>query len=98
MRDADSPLSSPTSLGGLADDLERVVQEATNSATWHVKCGPGHESHAGFETQEAAVEAACRLMDSGYAIVGVGRGPGDGGLDREQLAVAYATWVRVRHH
>jgi hypothetical protein len=30
MRDADSPLSSPASLGHLADDLGRVVRDTTN--------------------------------------------------------------------
>ena len=97
MRKEDSPSSSPTSLGALSDDLEHVVEEITELTTWHVRCGTGHESIVGLETQEEAIEAACRLMDGGFNVVGIGSGAEDA-LCCEQLALIYAIWVRARHH
>ena len=47
----------------------------------------------GFDTQDTAVEAACRLMDGGYNVVGVGTGPDENALSREDLARIYAIQV-----
>jgi hypothetical protein len=98
MRKEDSPLSSPTSLGALSDDLEHVVEEITELTTWHVRCGPGHESIVGLDTQEEAIEVACRLLDGGVDVVGLGPGPGSDILSQEQSALVYARWVGARHH
>jgi hypothetical protein len=48
-------------------------------------------------TPEAAIEAACRLIDDGYDVYGIGTGTFFDSIEREQIARIYAMWDRVRH-
>jgi hypothetical protein len=65
--------------------------------TWHVqyrKDGTHHiERHP---SPELAIEAACRLIDEGCDVYGIGAGPLADSIDREQIANIYALWARAK--
>jgi hypothetical protein len=46
-----------------------------------------------YPTPEAAIEAACRLIDGGADVYGIGTGPLTDSIDREQIAKIYALWA-----
>jgi hypothetical protein len=48
-------------------------------------------------TPEAAIEAACLLIEDGYDVFGIGTGPLEHSIDREQIARLYALWLRPRN-
>jgi hypothetical protein len=41
-----------------------------------------------------AIEAACRLVDEGDDVFGIGTGSLDDSIDRDQIARSYAIWTR----
>jgi hypothetical protein len=47
-------------------------------------------------TPEAAIEAACQLIDDGYDVFGIGAGPLSDSIDREQIARIYNIWARAK--
>jgi hypothetical protein len=65
--------------------------------TWHVQyrnqAGDHIAQHPG---PELAIEAACRLMDDGWDVYGIGTGPLTDSIDKEQIARIYAMWMRPR--
>jgi DNA-binding LacI/PurR family transcriptional regulator len=52
----------------------------------------------GFDSSDAATEAACRLLDGGSDVIGIDAGQDERAIDRERLALIYAAWVRARYH
>ena len=65
--------------------------------TWHVQYRKDGASHlARHPSPEEAIEAACRLIDDGCDVYGVGTGPLTDSIDREQIARIYAMWARVK--
>jgi hypothetical protein len=70
-------------------------------AVWRIQYGQGvADGIEAFESSDAATEAACRLLDSGSDVVGIGMGIGSdkSAIGRERLALIYALWVRARYH
>jgi hypothetical protein len=66
--------------------------------TWHVQYSKDAIDHiARHPSPEKAIEAACRLMDDGCDVYGVGTGPLTDSIDKEQIARIYAMWERARH-
>jgi hypothetical protein len=66
--------------------------------TWHVqyrKAGSGHVVTA--PSPEAAIEAACRLIDEGCDVFGVGTGPLTDTIASKEIAKIYAIWAREAH-
>jgi hypothetical protein len=64
---------------------------------WHVQYRKGAASHvATHPSPEQAIEAACRLIDDGCDVYGVGTGPLTDSIDREQIARVYAMWARAK--
>jgi hypothetical protein len=47
-------------------------------------------------TAEAAIEAACRLIDDACDVFGLGAGPLSDTIDREQIAGIYRLWARAK--
>jgi hypothetical protein len=45
-------------------------------------------------TPEAAIVAACRMMDEGRDVFGIGTGPLEESISPEQIACIYTIWVR----
>ena len=48
-------------------------------------------------TPEAAIEPACRLLDEGSDVFGIGTGPLTDTIARNEIARIYAIWVRGKH-
>jgi hypothetical protein len=45
---------------------------------------------------ERAIEAACRLIDGGCDVYGIGTGPLSDSISKETIARIYAIWARAR--
>jgi len=46
-------------------------------------------------TPEQAIETACRLLDDGCDVYGIGTGPLTDSIGKEQIARIYDMWVRA---
>jgi hypothetical protein len=65
--------------------------------TWHVQYHKGATDHIErHPSPERAIEAACRLIDEGCDVYGVGTGPLTDSIDRDQIARIYAMWAREK--
>ena len=65
---------------------------------WHVQYSKGPTSHVAWHlSPEQAIEAACRLIDDGCDVFGIGTGPLADSIDREQIARIYAMWARAKY-
>ncbi len=49
-----------------------------------------------FPTPETAIENACRLIDEGHDVFGIGTGALTDSIEREQIAGIYAMWARAK--
>ena len=49
-----------------------------------------------FPSPETAIENACRLIDDGHDVFGIGTGALTNSIEREQIARIYATWTRAK--
>lgn len=65
---------------------------------WHVQYRgrDGVDHVVMHSTPEEAIEAACRLIDDGCDVYGVGTGPLTDSIAREDIARIYVFWVRAR--
>ena len=68
------------------------------SMTWHVRFRfDGTNNIARYPTELAAIEAACRLIDDGCRVFGIGpRSRGDT-LDKDQIACVHELWTKSKH-
>jgi hypothetical protein len=65
--------------------------------TWHVQYHKDAMDHIErYPSPERAIEAACRLIDDGCDVYGVGTGPLTDSIEREQIARIYAMWARAK--
>jgi hypothetical protein len=65
--------------------------------TWHVQYHKDATDHiVRYPSPERAIEAACRLIDDGCDVYGVGTGPLSDSIEREQIVRIYAMWARVK--
>ena len=65
--------------------------------TWHVQYRKGATDHIErHPSPERAIESACRLIDDGCDVYGVGTGPLRDSIEREQIAGIYAIWARAK--
>jgi hypothetical protein len=65
---------------------------------WHVQylTEEGIGAVARFPTPELAIKQACRLLDDGFDVYGIGTGPLSDSIDRSQIARIYSMWKRTR--
>ena len=62
--------------------------------TWHIQYRKDAIDRIEIHpSPERAIEAACRLIEEGHDVYGVGNGPLTDSIDREQIARIYAMWV-----
>ena len=47
-----------------------------------------------FPSPETAIENACRLIDEGHDVSGIGTGDPTNSIEPEQIARIYAIWTR----
>ena len=65
---------------------------------WHVQfIKDGKDGIALHLSPEAAIEAACRMIDDGYDVYGIGTGPLTDSIDKDQIARIYEIWARAEH-
>jgi hypothetical protein len=66
---------------------------------WHVQYRRGGMDHlVMFPSPEAAIENACRLIDDGHDVfgIGIGTGPLADSIEREQIVRIYTIWTRAK--
>jgi hypothetical protein len=65
--------------------------------TWHVQYQKDAIDHiARYPSPEQAIEAACRLIDDGCDVYGIGTGPLTDSITRDEIARIYAFWARAK--
>jgi hypothetical protein len=65
--------------------------------TWHVQYRKDAIDHIDrHPSPERAIESACRLIDDGFDVYGVGTGPLSDSIEREQIARIYVMWARAK--
>jgi hypothetical protein len=66
--------------------------------TWHVQYRDADinriERHP---SPEMAIESACRLIEDGRDVFGIGTGPLEESITRDEIARIYVLWVRAKH-
>jgi hypothetical protein len=63
------------------------------SMIWHVQYGA--DTVVRFQTPEAAIEAACQLIDCGHEVTGLGMGDITDSISKVEIAKIYAIWARA---
>jgi hypothetical protein len=64
---------------------------------WFVRYKKSAEDQlARMRTPEQAIETACRLLDDGCEVYGIGTGALTDSIEKEQIARIYDLWVRAR--
>jgi len=56
----------------------------------------GTEQLVIFPSPETAIEGACRLIDDGHDVFGIGAEALTDSIEREQIARIYAMWTRAK--
>ena len=65
--------------------------------TWHIQYRQGTTDHiVRHPSPEGAIEAACRLIDEGWDVFGIGTGELRDSVGRETIARIYDIWVRAK--
>ncbi len=65
---------------------------------WHVQYWKDAvETIERHPSPERAIEAACRLIDDGFDVCGIGTGPLADSIGRDEIAKIYAMWERAKH-
>jgi len=63
--------------------------------TWHVQYREGGTDHlVRYPTPEEAIESACRLIDEGCDVYGMGTGSLSTSINRNEIARIHAFWAR----
>jgi hypothetical protein len=66
--------------------------------TWHVQYRRGAaEVVARYPSPELAIETACRLIDDGCDVYGIGTGPLADSIAKDQISRIYAIWARAKY-
>ena len=66
--------------------------------TWHVQYRTdGVDNIVRHPSPEQAIEAACRLIENGNDVYGIGTGPLTDSIKGDQIARIYALWIRARY-
>jgi hypothetical protein len=64
---------------------------------WHVqyRTGAMEERIAQYSGPEGAIEAACKLIDNGSNVYGIGTGPLTDSVGPPEINKIYAIWAKV---
>jgi hypothetical protein len=67
--------------------------------TWHVEYRDGTtDLVVRYPSAEQAIEAACRLIDEGRDVYGIGTGPLAESAGKETIARIYQFWAKANPH
>jgi hypothetical protein len=65
---------------------------------WHVQYRKDTVEHiVRHPSTEEAIEAACRLIDDGCDVYGIGTGPLTDSIEKHEIARIYALWARAKY-
>jgi hypothetical protein len=68
-----------------------------DAEAWYVQRRRDTVDHLGRHPgPEAVIEAACRLIDDGCDVYGIGTGPLTDSIGRKEIARIYALWVKAK--
>jgi hypothetical protein len=68
--------------------------QVCDADAWHVQYRRDTLDHVGCHpSPEAAIEAACRLIDDGCDVYGIGTGPLTDSIGPKEIARIYALWA-----
>jgi len=68
-----------------------------DAMTWHVQYRDDAVHHiVHHPSPEQAIEAACRLIDDGCCVYGIGTGPLTDSIGRAEIDNIHALWARAR--
>jgi hypothetical protein len=71
--------------------------QVCDSEVWHVQYRRDTIDHsATHSSPEAAIETACRLIDDGCDVYGIGTGPRTDSIGQREIARIYALWARAK--
>jgi hypothetical protein len=75
------------------------MRHHNGAMTWHVQYRRDTmmEHITRHPSPEDAIEAACRLIEDGCDVFGIGTGPLSEAIERDQIARIYALWARAKH-
>ena len=66
--------------------------------TWHVQYRKANVDHiVRHPSPEEAIEAACRLLDGGCDVYGIGTGPLTDSIGRDEIARIYVLWAKAKY-
>jgi hypothetical protein len=66
--------------------------------TWHVQYREDTVEHIDrHPSPERAIEAACRLIDGGCDVYGIGTGPLTDSIGKAEIVRIYDLWARAEH-
>jgi hypothetical protein len=69
----------------------------TPASDWHVQYRKSEAEHIGwFATPEEAIETACRLIDDGCDVHGIGSGSLDDSIAKDQISRIYDLWAKAK--
>jgi hypothetical protein len=75
-----------------------ALDKVSDAEAWHVQYILDTQQHVAMHpTPEAAIEAACRLMDAGHYVYGVGVGPLSDSIGPKEIARIYALWASAKN-
>ena len=78
--------------------MRRGWSDLDDVMAWHVQYQKHAADHISrHPSPELAIEAACRLIDDGYDVYGIGTGPLTDSIARDQIARIYALWARGKN-
>ena len=64
---------------------------------WHVQYPKDGKNHVvRHPTPEAAIEDACKLIDGGADVFGIGTGPLTDSIAKDEIVKIYGLWVRAK--
>ena len=64
---------------------------------WHVQYRKDGADHVAMHpSPEEAIDAACRLIDDGCDVYGIGSGSLTDSIGREEITRIYALWARAK--
>jgi hypothetical protein len=78
--------------------FDKPMTHHNGAMTWHVQYRKNTVEHiVRYPSPEDAIEAACRLIDDGDDVFGIGTGPLTDSIERNQIDRIYALWARAKH-
>jgi len=75
-----------------------MLDPILDAMTWHVQYRDDAVHHiVHHPSPEQAIDAACRLIDDGCCVYGIGTGPLTDSIGRAEIDSIHALWARARY-